>query len=120
MVASTKKVRSNSKKLNKSANSKVDGNGKVRGNEMVASTKKMGSNNSVSGKVNGNGNGNGKVRGNGVLINGANGNSKGMELIAKTMYRELKDSGYDLGQILDFSGKLISFVHDDISTHPNK
>jgi len=113
MVANTKKIGSN--KLNSSVSGKVNGNG----NGKVVGTKKMDSkksNSSVSGKVNGNG----KVRGNGALINGANGNSKGMELIAKTMYRELKGSGYDLGQILDFSGKLISFVHEDISTPPNK
>jgi hypothetical protein len=57
-------------------------------------------------KSNGNGNGNGHVKGNG---------HKGMDLLAKTMFKELKNSGYDLGQILDFSGKLISFVHEEIS-----
>ncbi len=56
-------------------------------------------------KINGNGNGNGRVKGNG---------HKAMDLIAKTMFKELKNSGYDLGQILDFSGKLISFVHEEI------
>jgi hypothetical protein len=44
-----------------------------------------------------------------------NGNGKGMELMAKTLFRDLKSSGYDLGQILDFSGKLIEFVHDEIA-----
>lgn len=57
-------------------------------------------------KSNGNGNGNGHVKGNG---------HKGMDLLAKTMFKELKNSGYDLGQILDFSGKLISFVHEEIN-----
>jgi hypothetical protein len=65
---------------------------------MTANTKK------ISG--NGNGNGNGRIKGNG---------HKGMDLIAKTMFKELKNSGYDLGQILDFSGKLISFVHEEIN-----
>ena len=56
-------------------------------------------------------NGNGRFKGNG---------HKGMELLAKTMYKELKGSGYDLGQILDFSGKLISFVHEEIAQDNGK
>jgi hypothetical protein len=62
----------------------------------------------VTKKINGNGNGNGNGR------HKSNGH-KGMDLLAKTMFKELKTSGYDLGQILDFSGKLISFVHEEIS-----
>ncbi len=73
---------------------------------MTANTKKI--NGNGNGNGNGSGNGNGRVKGNG------NGN-KGMDLLAKTMFKELKNSGYDLGQILDFSGKLISFVHDEIN-----
>jgi hypothetical protein len=68
---------------------------------MTANTKKINGN----GSGNGNGNGNGRIKGNG---------HKGMDLLAKTMFKELKNSGYDLGQILDFSGKLISFVHEEI------
>jgi hypothetical protein len=56
-------------------------------------------------------NGNGRFKGNGT---------KGMDLLAKTMFKELKSSGYDLGQILDFSGRLISFVHDEISEDNGK
>lgn len=67
---------------------------------MTANTKK------INATGNGNGNGNGRVKGNG---------HKGMDLLAKTMFKELKNSGYDLGQILDFSGKLISFVHEEIN-----
>jgi hypothetical protein len=69
---------------------------------MTANTKKI--------NGNGNGNGNGRVKGNG---------NKGMDLLAKTMFKELKNSGYDLGQILDFSGKLISFVHEEIKQDDN-
>lgn len=50
---------------------------------------------------------NGQIQGNG---------NKGMELLAKSMFRELQKSGYDLGQIIDFSGKLIGFVHNEITT----
>ena len=70
-------------------------------------------------RINGNGNGNGKQSLSSVngrySPNGGNGH-KGMELLAKTLYRELKNSGYDLGQILDFSGKLIGFVHSEVAT----
>jgi len=62
--------------------------------------------------------GNGKNTSNGcsTRIN-KNGNGyKGMELMAKTLFRDLKSSGYDLGQILDFSGKLIEFVNDEIAS----
>jgi hypothetical protein len=69
---------------------------------MTANTKKI--------NGNGNGNGHGRVKGNG---------NKGMDLLAKTMFKELKNSGYDLGQILDFSGKLISFVHEEIKQDDN-
>ena len=49
-----------------------------------------------------------------------NGNGhRGMELMAKTLFRDLKSSGYDLGQILDFSGKLIEFVNDEIAAPKN-
>ncbi|MBN1573959.1 MAG: hypothetical protein JW984_12250 [Deltaproteobacteria bacterium] len=79
---------------------------------MVADSKKVDIQKSVNGKVNGNG----KLLGNGGLNHCANGNSKGMDLLAKTMYRELKKNGYDPGQILDFSGKLVGFVHEDITS----
>ncbi len=68
---------------------------------MTANTKKINGN----GSANGNGNGNGRIKGNG---------HKGIDLLAKTLFKDLKSSGYDLGQILDFSGKLISFVHEEI------
>jgi hypothetical protein len=73
--------------------------GRILEEQMTANTKK------INGSGNGNGNGNGRIKGNG---------HKGMDLLAKTMFKELKNSGYDLGQILDFSGKLISFVHEEI------
>jgi hypothetical protein len=71
--------------------------------QMTANTKKINGNGNGNGS--GSGNGNGRIKGNG---------HKGMDLLAKTMFKELKNSGYDLGQILDFSGKLISFVHEEI------
>ncbi|GEM_PF-2484551 len=83
---------------------------------MVADSKRVEVKKSVNGKVNGKG----KLVGNGAVYNCANGNSKGMDLLAKTMYRELKKSGYDLGQILDFSGKLVGFVHEDIASTGKK
>jgi hypothetical protein len=72
---------------------------------MTAKSKK------INGNGNGNGNGNSRFKSNG---------QKGMELLAKTMYKELKSSGYDLGQILDFSGKIISFVHEEIAQENGK
>lgn len=65
--------------------------------------------------------GNGKNTSNGCSTRmSKNGNGyKGMELMAKTLFRDLKSSGYDLGQILDFSGKLIEFVHDEIASPEN-
>ncbi len=70
-------------------------------------------------RVNGNGKDNGKQSLSSVngrySANGGNGH-KGMELLAKTLYRELKKSGYDLGQILDFSGKLIGYVHTEVAS----
>lgn len=70
-------------------------------------------------RIKGNGKNNGKqglssINGR-YQSNGGNGH-KGMELLAKTLYRELKSSGYDLGQILDFSGKLIGYVHKDVAS----
>ena len=70
-------------------------------------------------RINGNGKDNGKqclssVNGR-YSANGGNGH-KGMELLAKTLYKELKSSGYDLGQILDFSGKLIGYVNKEVAT----
>jgi len=65
------------------------------------------------------GNGNSASNGCSTRIN-KNGNGyKGMELMAKTLFRDLKSSGYDLGQILDFSGKLIDFVNDEIAAPEN-
>ena len=104
MVAKTKRVE-------KERSAEVKGAGSVGGRPVGASTEADGKK-TVNGKVNGKG----KLVGNGAILNGTNGRSKGMELLAKTMYKELKNSGYDFGQILDFSGKLIDFVHDDISS----
>ena len=68
-------------------------------------------------RINGKSNGNGKANGNGngsSYVNGSNG-IKGVEILAKTLFRDLKNSGYDLPQILDFSGKLIGFVYEEIN-----
>jgi hypothetical protein len=66
------------------------------------------------------GNGYNGAKGNGRYSqNGGNGH-KGMDLLAKTLFRELKNSGYDHCQILDFSGKLIGFVHEEIVTEKPK
>lgn len=65
------------------------------------------------------GNGNSTSNGCSTRINRNGNGHKGMELMAKTLFRDLKSSGYDLGQILDFSGKLIEFVNEEIAAPEN-